>query len=448
MRVSKSRFRKHSFGFSSLAVMIPTLLAASLHDAYGATPISAKAGLDKKLQKLVIAGKTTGIAAKSLINVYDLEDHRLVFAGQTDAKSTFRFVTSQDTLPCALELQSGDFKTVIAVGGADKTCKSKPACSIVGGDRSTVVDSNQSFQASYKANKKLPMQIDWDFGDTKSSSGDSSSHSYSAQGLYRVTMTGSIADKTGNQQQCSDAITVSVAPPSGSNPNATVEEAAPRPATASAMPTANGGNDDQALVVFPYEEMGMEGGSQINIPYNALYPYNAMNAQIIRKDKHKPKILGSQEVEVRYSAAINPKDPVKAAGAEDSINSTSQNLFANAKAGANFDPETSSTAKTVYNDDHSYGNALIAKTELWDKVHQPNATKIDPVNGVEKGLSQADVQNTITAATPLPMVKPDEGIRGNSDLKNYFPAGIRTMPGIEKPYQENVAQKFDYNAEQ
>lgn len=443
MRASKDRRRKHSFGFSTLAVMISTVLAASLHDAYGATPISAKAGLDKKLQKLVIAGKTTGIAAKSLINVYDLQDHRLVFAGQTDAKSTFRFVTDLDKLPCALELQSGDVKSVIAVGGADKTCKSQPACSIVGGDRSTVVDSNQSFQASYKANKKLPMQIDWDFGDTKSSSGDSSSHSYSAQGLYRVTMTGTISDKTGNELQCSDAITVSVAPPGG-NPIAPVDEARARPAPAAGMPTANGGNDSNALVVFPYEEMGMEGGSQINIPYNALYPYNAMNAQIIRKVEHKPAILGSKDVEVYYSAAINPKDPVKAAGEVDSINSTSQNLFADGKAGANFDPATSSTAKTIYKDDHAYGQATIAKTELWDKVHQPNATKIDPVNGVEKGLSQADVQNTITKATPLPMIKPDQGIRGNSDLA----AGVRAMPGIDAPYESNVAQKFDYVSDQ
>lgn len=439
MRVSKIRFRGKSSAFSSLAVAM-TMLAASIQGAQGATPISAKAALDKKTQKLVISGKTTGLAINSLVNVYDQETHRLVYAGQTDSKGSFKFVTDQDRMPCMLEVQSGVASAVVKVGGADKLCTAKPVCTIAGGDRNAEVGGSVSFQASYKASKSKPLQVQWDFGDG-AAAGDlaTTSHAFKGHGAYLVTMTGTVTDKTGAKHQCSDAVTVSVAPPAGTNPNATVTEPVARPAKAAGMPTANGGNDENALVVFPFEEMGMEGGSQINIPFNALYPYNAMNAQVIQKIPEKPQILSSGAVGVYYSAAINPKDP---AGA-DSINSTSQNLFEDGP-GANYDTATSSTNKTVYNDDHAYDKAQIAKTELWDKIHQPNAKVIDPVNGVEKGLSQADQQNSWSSNPAKPMVKPDQGIVGNSDNA----VGIRSMPGITNPYQVNEPQPLAYSADQ
>jgi hypothetical protein len=114
-------------------------------------------------------------------------------------------------------------------------------------------------------------------------------------------------------------------------------------------------------VVFPFEDMGMEGGSQINIPFNPLVPYNALNAQVLQKIPNKPKLLDSTNYQVTYSAAANPKDPAGAG----SINSTSQNYFQGNKKGSNFDYEAtnalnSTTKETKYLDDQSYDKALIA----------------------------------------------------------------------------------------
>jgi hypothetical protein len=216
------------------------------------------------------------------------------------------------------------------------------------------------------------------------------------------------------------------------------------------MPGANGENDEDALVVFPFEDMGMEGGSQINVPFNALFPYNALNAQVLQKVPHKPIIASSSAVSVYYSAAANPVDPMGV----DSINSTSQNLFADGTVGANFDVEktiaAAATGTTIYKvakptDMQTYGYAManIAKTEFWDKIRQPNAAKLaTPLP--EKGLSQADTQNVVNSAVPKPMILPDQGIRGFVDKA----AGVRAMPGIANPYKENKPQKLDYSAGQ
>ncbi|MEQ1529750.1 MAG: PKD domain-containing protein [Methylococcales bacterium] len=207
------------------------------------------------------------------------------------------------------------------------------------------------------------------------------------------------------------------------------------------MPNSNG-NNENALVVFPFEDMGMEGGSQISIPFNPLVPFNALNAQVIRKVPKKPVIVDSTTVRVEYSAAANPVDPAGAG----SINSTSQNYFSTGKIGANFDPvataaNVSSTGETAYKDEQAYNIADIAKTEFWDKIHQPNAAKLaTPV--LEKGLSQADTQNSYVPAKPL--VLPDQGLRGYVDKA----AGVRSMPGISDPYKANVPQSFEYSAAQ
>lgn len=426
------------FSVPVLATMITALLATPMQDAEAAKKpaIQANAGQNKKLQKLVVSGKTRGILPKSQISIYDAADHKLLFAGQTDNKSRFKFLLAQDNLPCQLQVESGETKTAIPVKGADKkTCKVKPTCSIKGGDLSTSTNTPLTFDAIAKKNKQNKNAVyTWNFGDGSTTNGQSGvSHTYSSQGLYRVSMTG---ENTGGEQ-CSDAVMVSVAPPANAIP-AAVTEVAPRPATAAAMPKDDGSNDRNALVVFPFEEMGMEGGSQINVPFNPLFPYNAMNAQVIKKIEHKPSIITS-DIDVYYSAAKNPNDP---AGA-DSINSTSQNLFSDG-AGANFDYDAtvaaaSTTGETVYKGNHAYNEALIAKTEFWDKVRQPNASKLAyPVP--ESGQSQADTQNSVIGA---PMIMPDQGIPGNSDSGD----GVREMPGISAPYQAQEAKPFNDNGD-
>ncbi|WP_367155941.1 PKD domain-containing protein [Methylomonas sp. HYX-M1] len=445
MQLSNTAVGHPRLSHTVLAMMIAANLAIPLQAAEAASPpkISAKAKLDKKLNKLVVNGKIKGITSQTMVNVYDVSDHRLLYSGQSDQKSRFNFQFAQDAIPCGLQIVVGDSKTNLAVRGADKTCKVQPSCAIDGGNRSVSAGSVQTFTVAPgkgKTNKNLTYA--WSFGANNplaedgtladAATGSSVSHSFSQPGLYRVSVEG--ANSGGDS--CSDAVTVSVAPAAGSNPYATVAEAAARPKTAAGMPNADGSNDENAYVVFPFEEMGMEGGSQINIPFNPLFPYNAMNAQVVQKIEHKPVLVNSNDISVYYSAAINPTDPA----GNDSINSTSQNLFADG-IGANFDWDAtvaaaSTTGETVYKNGHEFTNAIIAKTEFWDKARQPNAGKLTTPT-VEKGLSQADTQNSVAGAA---LIKPDQGIRGNSDSA----AGVREMPGIDNPYQANEAKPFDY----
>lgn len=438
----QGRFLLHAAAFSALLAMpLPGFTAPA-----PAPGIKATAGIDKKLQKLVVSGKTIGMAAGSQVAIYDAADHRLLFAGQTDAKSAFKFVVQQDAIPCRVQLETTSAELAVAVTGkgVPKACKTKPACSIVGGNR--FISASTSPQTFEIITKNQGLSFDWDMGDgTQETNKLSVPHTYKFAGLYLVTAQGH--DASGGQ--CADAVTVSVAPPAGANPNPPVAESGARPKVGAGMPGANGENDENALVVFPFEDMGMEGGSQINIPFNALFPYNALNAQVIQKVPKKPIITSSSAVSVYYSAAANPVDPMGAG----SINSTSQNYFANGKIGANFDvAETkakAATGETVYKDklvdpqSHSYAMANIAKTEFWDKIRQPNAANLTtPLP--EKGLSQADTQNPVKSFPLKPMVEPDQGIRGYVDKA----AGVRAMPGIANPYKENKPQKLDYSAGQ
>jgi PKD repeat protein len=428
-----------------------TLLSYPLINAEAATKISIpKAKFDAKLQKVVVTGKTSGSAPYSQLSIYDPADHRLLFSGQTNAKSAFNFSFPQDKIPCLVELELGDASVTVKVSGTNpKNCKTAAkqtpvpgtlghlSCSIKGTNRVTNEGTDQSFEI---LTKSKGLSFDWDFGDgNQASNKQNINHAFSHAGLYKVKATG--LDSTG-LIQCTDSITVSVTPPAGTNIHAPVAETSVTPNLASAMPGKNGENDTDAIVVFPFEDMGMEGGSQINIPFNPLVPYNALNAQVLQKIPNKPKLLDSTNYQVTYSAAANPKDPAGAG----SINSTSQNYFQGNKKGSNFDYEAtnalnSTTKETKYLDDQSYDKALIAKSEFWDKIHHPNATKLATPT-VEKGLSQGDTQNTYTPAKPL--LKPDEGLRGYVDKG----AGVRAMPGKAAPYEANDAQPMDYSESQ
>lgn len=439
----QGRFLLHAAAFSALLAMpLPGFTAPA-----PAPGMKATAGIDKKLQKLVVSGKTIGMAAGSQVAIYDAADHRLLFAGQTDAKSAFKFVVQQDAIPCRVQLETTSAELAVAVTGkgVPKACKTKPACSIVGGNR--FISASTSPQTFEIITKNQGLSFDWDMGDgTQETNKLSVPHTYKFAGLYLVTAQGH--DASGGQ--CADAVTVSVAPPAGANPNPPVAESGARPKVGAGMPGVGGANDTNAYVVFPFEDTGMQGGSQVTQPYSSMTPYNALNAQILKKVARKPQIVTGGALSAFYSAASSPNDPSGA----NSINSTSQNWFGNGKVGANFDTAnttcyyncTSLKTTTSLIDGQDYNDAVISKSEFWDRSYQAYAKDVINADGTkgqpQRGMSGWDQHNSFTPRKPMAL--PDEGLRGHVDNA----AGVRKMPGWADPYKANAPQKLDFSGDQ
>ncbi|WP_367155582.1 PKD domain-containing protein [Methylomonas sp. HYX-M1] len=430
-----------------LLLLTPLMAAMLVPPADAATKIAAKSKFDKKTGNLVVSGRVKGLAAGSPVTVYDAATNQVLYSKTIDSKGKFQWTVpaNSDSL-CKVNVVAGDAQQAFSIGGADKTCKKAPTCRIAEGDKQIQAGAGVSLSVdASKTSKKDPLSFSWMVSNTgptvtasatqtPTATGNSLSHTFDYTGLYRVDLKGSNSAGT-----CSDSVTVSVAPTSSPSSEALAASAkSSAPAAASALNTADGG-----YVVLPFEETGMQGGSQVNLPYNPLIPYNSLNAQVIQKIEHKPVIVGDGTASAYYSAGINPTDPV----GSDSINSTSQNWFGEGKVGSNVDyaaskHDTDPSSKTYqyptqneFIAGQDFVDATVRKTEQWDRMYQKNRT-------TQTGFDMAWQQNRFSPAKPL--AQPDEGIRGFVDMGE----GVRAMPGIADPYNANDPQAIPYNSAQ
>lgn len=399
--------------------------------------ITAKATYKNKL--LSYTGKTKGLLAGSQISVIDTETGILLHSSLTNSKNEFKYSLPLSAAPCSVRIEAADVNSVVKVTGAPAaSCKAVPVCVIDKPNQKLKLGEPLTLAAVSK-NKSAPAsQFTWDMGDGDAeATGNSITHTYTHAGLYRVVLNGSAG--TG---LCADDTLISVAP-ANANPNPPVAQSGATPDKAAGMPGVGGPNDTDAYVVFPFEDTGMQGGSQVTLPYNSLTPYNALNAQVIQKVAHKPKILGDEALDLFYSAASNPNDPTGAG----SINSTSQNLFSSGKPGVNYDVATSTcdnnciANKTVTKliDGQDFADAAIAKSEFWDRNYQAYTT-----DNIQRGQNIFNRHNTVIKNGANLAALPDQGLRGHVDNGQ----GVRAMPGISDPYKANVPQKLDYSADQ
>ncbi len=438
-------------GRLALLTLTP-IMAAMLTGApisASAAAVSASVKYDKKLDVVVVTGKTDKtITANSKVSVYDTANQVLLYTINTNSTGKFKFnlpTTGGDYVPCSVRVETVNAKdntqskVVLPVAGST-SCATSVACAISKPlqDTEITVGSSVDFAATIKGKKGNTPTIVWKLGDGSADQKTNLvNHKFDQVGRYRVTLN---AVDTNGLTQCSDDVIVSVIPPATVNPGKVTELA--KPGIAAAMPKADGTNDKDAYVVLPFEEMGMQGGSQVHLPYNAMINYNSLNAQVIQKKEHKPPIVTNTGVEVTYSAASNANDPI----AKDSINSTSQNLFSDGDVGANYDPVTTiydATSKLPtdlkFIEGHDYNQAIIRKTEQWDRLKQPFAAA---TGTKQTGTAFAERQSTFTPAKPAE--NPDEGVRGYVDNG----AGNRKMPGAANPYIANDPQKLDFNSYQ
>ena len=185
--------------------------------------------------------------------------------------------------------------------------------------------------------------------------------------------------------RCDSTVTIIVGTPGGNNNTAVPQQ----PAHGAA------GAGDGQHTVLPFNDLGMHCADLGSYPLSILPPFNVVNAHAIQKGTtgaNRPRILNDSNIELRYSAASNPNDPVGA----DSINSTSQNFPVGVSA----------------------GQAQIRKSDFWDDFQSSGKT---------------------IAALLFPGLNPvpDEGLQ---TIDN--PDHGRFMPGIANPYSANDPQLF------
>jgi PKD repeat protein len=247
----------------------------------------------------------------------------------------------------------------------------------------------------------------WDFGDGNGSSQANPSHAYAAAGSYTVSLT--VTDDQG----ASDS----------QDATATISESQPVPDVSINSTSQNGVPGDpvseQTFVnqsgyrVFAVNDLGMHCGDFDTRISSILPPFNVLHATVIQRGS-EPNILSPADgVEVYYSAASNPVDPIL--------------------SGTN-----SAGSGPVYS---SMVNGLVYKTNFWDVAREAYAPFYPAEPFTPDGvlsLFYPDLPfNILDLGLPMPNV--ERLYLGDGELV----ADQQSMPGRFGPYLENVPQKFE-----
>ncbi len=399
----------HLLAIFWLSVLCCTIVQAAKAPA----PLTIKSAVyNKKAAKLTV--KTV---VKNTTGLLTLLHNKGGVLGQTrDNKHTFSIPLAQlGDIPCQVEVRLGDLKVNRAVKGAAADCKKAPICNVLSPIENSNVAYNQNtpFEAHVilKDKKAGPIHYEWDFaggvmgypsgqlpgtGNVKADATFVRNNS-----RYRVRFTAT--DAVG--RRCESSVNVVVGTLPAGLPNiAPLAEAAQQsaPSKANALQKAAG-----ERVVLPYQDWTMQTASDARTVPDVYVVYgpqvNNINATVYEKAR-KPVVLGSDKIELKYSATSNPADPIGA----NSINSTSQNwpvgtplMLATLQKSDYFqtpgDPATSLTHT-------SYSFAGFLTPEL--------------ASAADEGYH---------SATLSPPLNPDHG---------------RYMPGIAAPYAVNDPQPF------
>jgi len=247
----------------------------------------------------------------------------------------------------------------------------------------------------------------WDFGDGGSSNSANPSHTYTTANTYTVTL--SVTDNGG---ATATAITT-----------ATISNGTPPPPTGNTSINSSSQNNlpgapvaEQPFVgnttykVFGTNDLGMHCGDFDTRISSILPPFNVLHALVIQRGGD-PKIMGPADgVDVRYSAASNPGDPILTG-----INSAG----------------TGPVLSSIAND------GTVFKTNFWDTV----------VGGTEPtslAAYRAFYPPGILDALPA---APDQGLPMPNVERLYLGDGALTAtqqstPGRFGPFVDNVPQTF------
>ncbi|HHH44091.1 MAG TPA: PKD domain-containing protein [Gammaproteobacteria bacterium] len=258
----------------------------------------------------------------------------------------------------------------------------------------------------------------WDFGDSATSSSANPAHIYAAAGTYTVSLT--VTDNAGDTG--SDTTTAVISDPGQQPP----------PGDISINSTSQNGKPGMAVSELPFiglagyqvfaaNDLGMHCGDFDTRISSILPPFNVMHTQVIQRGG-EPKILGPGDgVDVVYSAASNPADPILTG-----INSAGNGpvLSSVAKDGTVF--------KTNFWDIAPGGSEPIALA-AYRPFYPPGILDAFYPNG---GLDPGG--NVSIRDLGLPMPNVERLYLGDGMLT----AEQQTMPGINGPYVANDPTAF------
>ena len=243
----------------------------------------------------------------------------------------------------------------------------------------------------------------WDFGDGDTSTEANPSHSYAAAGDYDVLLV--VTDAKGVS---SDSKTFALIQEDGGPvlPNVSINSTSQNGVPGEPVP-------EQPLInnsgykVFAVNDLGMHCGDFDTRISSILPPFNVLHATVIRRGQ-EPDILGPNDVEVYYSAASNPNDPILTG-----INS--------AQSGP------------VYS---SMVDGVVFKTNFWD-VAREAYDPFYPPGILPVFYPSVPVDGILDLGLPMPNV--ERLYLGDGTLV----ADQQSMPGRHAPYVENALEKFE-----
>ncbi len=401
---------KHEFSKSKVAayllICIGFLLCINSATA-NAKPklIITKAGWSAKKNQLLIKGTIKQGSRSSPIAIFDLNGRRLAEA----TASPFTLTLDGQTLPsipCSIRVESGNLESVKKVIGAPKSCLKAPTCQIVSPGSTGELAANKTItfqaKATLKDKRAGSLKTEWDFAGGVMQTDAQRMNLQNSNNLktevvflrdnsqYRVRFSATDA----KNRRCEDSIEVAVGTPPNGLPDKVAEQIAPKM-----------GNEltgiENDLVVLPFEDLSMQSYTDSRLApnqYVTIWPYSTLNAVVYRKAR-LPVLVDKTQVDVLYSAASNPSDPVGA----HSINSTSRNWPTDAKM----------------------LDAQLQKTDMFE-FFVPDNPQPDDIYRSFTG-SETELYDVGFNYPQTPPVENDHG---------------SFMPGIDAPYLENLAQSF------
>ncbi len=256
----------------------------------------------------------------------------------------------------------------------------------------------------------------WDFGDGGTSTQANPSHSYLANGNYTVSLT--VMDNDGDTDSQETTATITNDPPPPEIPNVSINSTSQNDIAGTEAVPEQPLAGSNSYRIFGTNDLGMHCGDFDTRISSILPPFNVLHAQVIRRGGEPDILTRGDGIEVVYSAASNPNDPILAG-----INAAGEPVVSSLVG--------SSVFKTNFWDIAAGGTESTALAAYRPFYPPGILDAFAPVPG--QGLPMPDVE--------LLYLGPD-GIPNNGD-EGGLAADQQDMPGIAWPYVQNDPQSFN-----